>query len=68
MQIDITELTEEQKEKLRGAIRFFTGDRNNMKLTILDKSQIKPCGAIFLTDQILEEFKKIVGEENIRFE
>ena len=68
MQIDITELTEEQKEKLRGAIRFFTGDRNNIKLTILDKSQIKPCGAIFLTDQILEEFKKIVGEENIRFE
>ena len=68
MQIDITELTEKQKEKLRGAIRFFTGDRNNMKLTILDKSQIKPCGAIFLTDQILEEFKKIVGEENIRFE
>lgn len=68
IQIDITELTEEQKEKLRGAIKFFTGDKNNMKLNILDKAQVKPCGAIYLTDQILEEFKLIVGEENVRIE
>ena len=68
MQIDITELDEERKEKLRGAIKFFTGDKNNIKLNILDKAQIKPCGAIYLTEQILEEFKEIVGEENVRIE
>ena len=67
LQIDITELDEINKEKLRGAIKFFTGDKNNIKLNILDKTQVKPCGAIYLTEQILEEFKKIVGEENVQF-
>ena len=63
--IDITELNEKQKEKLKGAIKFFAGDRVNMKISVLDKSQEKPCGAIYLTEEILKEFKEIVGEENV---
>ena len=63
--IDITELNETQKERLKGAIRFFSGDRVNMKISVLDKAQEKPCGAIYLTEAILEQFKEIVGEENV---
>ena len=63
--IDITELNETQKERLKGAIRFFSGDRVNMKISVLDKAKEKPCGAIYLTEAILEQFKEIVGEENV---
>ena len=63
--IDITELNETQKERLKGAIRFFSGDRVNMKISVLDKAQEKPCGAIYLTKEILEQSKEIVGEENV---
>jgi len=68
MKIDITELVEDQREKLKGAIRFFSGDRVNMKLSIVDKDEEKPCGAIYLTDEILEQFKEIVGEKNVELE
>ncbi len=65
MIIDITELTNNQKERLKGAIKFFSGDKVNMRLSIIEKTQEKPCGAIFLTEETLEQFKEIVGEENI---
>ena len=64
--IDITNLDENQKEKLRGAIKFFAGDRVNVKLNIVQDGEIKPCFGIFLTDKILEEFKEIVSPENIK--
>lgn len=65
MIIDITELTSNQKERLKGAIKFFSGDKVNMRLSIIEKTQEKPCGAIFLTEETLEQFKEIVGEKNI---
>jgi len=68
MKIDITELVEDQREKLKGAIRFFSGDRVNMKLSIVDKDEEKPCGAIYLTDEILDQFREIVGEKNVELE
>ena len=64
--IDITNLDESQKERLRGAIKFFSGDKANVKLEITDNGQVKPCGGIFLTDKIFEVFKQIVGFENIK--
>ena len=64
LQIDITELNENQKKRLRGAIKFFSGDRVNFKIQVVDKSEIKPCGAIYLNEQILDAFKEIVGENN----
>ena len=63
--INITNLTEEQKSKLRGAIKFFTGDKNNIAISVKNGDKILPCGAIYLTTEILEQFKEIVGEENI---
>lgn len=63
--LDIREATEEQKSKLRGAIKFFNGDRNNIPVQIIDNEGIKPCGAIYLTAEILQEFKEILGEEKV---
>ena len=34
-------------------------------LNIVDNSVVKPCGAIYLTEKILEELKEIVGAENV---
>ena len=58
---DITNVSEEQKDKLRGAIRYFNGDRNNVAIAIKIGEEIKPCGAIYLTDEILKEFIEILG-------
>ncbi len=63
--IDITELSEEMKEKLRGAIKFFAGDRANVKLEILQEGTTKPCGGIYMTNEILEQFQEIAGKEKI---
>lgn len=68
LKIDITNLDESQKAKLRGTIKFFSGDRANMKLEIIEGGETKPCGAIFLTDKILEVFEKVVSKENIKLE
>ena len=65
LQIDITELDEEVKKRLRGAIKFFSGDRVNFKVQVVDKAQVKPCGAICLTEEIVNVFKEIVGENNV---
>ncbi len=65
--IDITNLSEEQKSKLRGAIKFFTGDRSNTLISVQQHEKILPCGAIFVTKEILEQFEEIVGQQNIRF-
>ncbi len=64
--IDITTLDENKKERLRGAIKFFSGDRANVKLEIVDNGQVKPCGGIYFTDKIFEIFKEIVSSENIK--
>ncbi|MBO4292944.1 MAG: DNA polymerase III subunit alpha [Clostridia bacterium] len=63
--IDITNATEEQKTKLRGAIRFFNGDRNNMPVAVKINEEIKPCGAILFNEEIYEVFSSIVEKEKI---
>ena len=63
--LDITTANEEQKEKLRGALRYFSGDRNNMNVQIKVDGETKPCGQIFLTDQIMMVFQDILGTEKV---
>ena len=63
--INVTNLTEEQKEKLRGTLKFFAGDKNNTQVYILNNGETKPAGGIFLIDETLNEIKEIVGNENI---
>ena len=63
--IDITNLNEEQKSKLRGAIKYFNGDRNNMPIFVKINDELKSCGAIYFNEKILEIFSQIVGKENV---
>lgn len=64
--LDIKGTDEETKEKLRGAIRFFMGDRNNIKVEIIDEDGTKPCGAIFMIKDTVEQFKEILGEDRVK--
>jgi len=64
--LDIRGTTEETKEKLRGALRFFTGDRNNMRVEIIDEEGTKPCGAIFIIKNTVEQFEEILGKEKVK--
>ncbi len=65
IRIDVTELDVETRNRLKGAIKFFSGDFVNCKIEIIDKAEIKPCGAVYMSDEILEQFKEIVGENLI---
>ena len=60
LELDIRGIEEETKAKLRGAIRFFMGDRNNIKVEIIDEEGTKPCGAIFILGDTVEQFKEIL--------
>lgn len=63
--LNITNSTEEQKAKLRGAIKFFNGEQNNISVMIKIGDDLKSCGAIYLTDEILKVFEEIIGKENV---
>lgn len=56
---DITNYTEEQKEKLRCAIKYFSGDRNNMNVQVKIGEDIKPCGAIYYNDEVKKILDRI---------
>ena len=58
--LDIRGIDEDTKARLRGAIRFFMGDRNNMKVEVIDEQGIKPCGAIFINQDTVAQFEEIL--------
>ena len=66
IQFEITNLTEQQKDRLRGAIKFFTGDRNNMAIEIINGQRIDKAGAIYSNEEILKEFEELIGKENVQ--
>ena len=68
LHLNITNLSEEQKSKLRGAIKYFNGDKNNIAVVIKVGEEIKPCGQIYCTEEIFKVFEEIVGKENISIE
>lgn len=63
--IDINGMEEKDKDKLRGIIRYFQGDKNNTPVQIMEDGDLKPCGAIYLTDDILKEIEEAIGKERI---
>ncbi len=63
--INITNLDEPIKKKLRGAIKYFNGEMNNIAVEVQDGENILKCGAIYLTEAIYEVFQDIVGKDNI---
>lgn len=66
LEINITNLTEQQKDKLRGALKFFAGDRNNVPVQIINGENKMPAGGIFLNGNTLEQIEEIVGKENCK--
>ena len=65
IKINVTNLNEEQKNKLRGLIRFFSGEKNNRILQIENGESVQPAGGIFINDQVIAEIEEIVGKENV---
>ena len=57
---DITNATEEQKDKLRNAIKYFSGDKNNMNIQVKIGDDIKPCGSIYYNEEIKKIFDGII--------
>ena len=66
--LNVTPLSEDTKNKLKGAIKFFTGDRNNMPLEIINNDVKSMAGGIYVTPEILKEFQELVGVENAKVE
>ena len=64
--LDIRNTDEETKKRLRGALRFFMGDRKNIKVEIIDEEGNKPCGAIFMIGNTLEQFEEILGKDRVQ--
>ena len=58
-------MSEDAKDKLRGALKYFDGDKNNINVQIKIDKQVKNSRPIYLTDDILLILKDIIGEENI---
>ena len=66
--LDITNSEEEEKNKLRGALLYFKGDKNNINVQIKIDGETKPCGQIYLTEEILKVFQEILGIEKVKLE
>ena len=62
---DITNLNDDIKKKLKGIIRFFNGEKNNIKIQVKDKNEIKSCGSMFVNEEILKEIEETIGKENV---
>ncbi len=64
--LDITNASEEEKQKLRGAIRYFNGDKNNINVEVKVGEEYKSCGQIYLTEEIKKIFQRILGPEQVK--
>ena len=68
LKINITNLDENAKSKLRGALKFFSGDKNNTPVQVINGENILDCGTIYLNKEILEEIKELMGKEIVSYE
>lgn len=66
LSLDITDINEEIKAKLRGAIKFFAGDKNNIEVEVVDNGQTKSCGKIYLNNEIQNQFEDILGKDRVK--
>ena len=66
LKINITNLDENAKKKLRGALKFFSGEKNNTPVQVINGENILDCGTIYLNKDILEEFKELMGQDIVQ--
>ena len=64
-EINITNLDEKQKERLRGALLFFSGISANIKVYIKQDDKVMPSGNILFNESIKKEIENIVGKNSI---
>ena len=65
LSLNITDIAEERKVKLRGAIKYFAGEMNNIRVQIIEGNNIMPCGAIYCNEEIIKVFEEILGKEKV---
>ena len=65
LKLNIINADEETKAKLRGALKFFSGEKNNLPVYVITETGEKECGSIYCNKQILEQFEEILGKENV---
>ena len=68
LKINITHLDENAKKKLRGALKFFSGEKNNTPVQVINGDTILDCGTIYLNKEVLEEIKELIGQEIVSYE
>ena len=68
LMIDITNLDTKKRDRLRGALKFFAGDKNNIQVEIRNGERLNPAGGLYITKEILEEIQQIVGIENAQIQ
>ena len=66
--LDITNADEPEKAKLRGAIKYFKGDRNNINVFVKVGETKSSCGSMYCTDEIMQVFKDIAGNDKVYLE
>ncbi len=60
LSITITNLDEKHRNQLKGAIKFFSGDKNNIQIQIINGEEKKKkfAGGIYLTTAILKRITR----------
>ena len=61
-------MDEKSKKKLRGALKFFNGQKNNTPVQVINEEKILDCGTIFLTKDVLEEIEELIGKEFVTYQ
>ena len=67
LNLNISDVPEDIKKRLRGAIKYFSGDRSNVQVYVVVNGEKRPCGGIFLTADVLNIFEEILGKENVAY-
>ncbi len=61
IRLDITNISEQKKQKLRAAIKYFSGNQNNANIEVKIGNEIRSCGQIYLNEEIEKLFNEIVN-------
>ena len=64
--INITNLNEETRNRLKGAIKFFSGEKANIQIMVEENGIRKEAGGMYLTEDILKNIQEIVTEQNAK--
>ena len=65
--LNINELDEEHKEKLRQLIRFYARNKEtaNTPISVKQGEKVSSCGKIFADEDVIKKIEEIVGKEKV---